>query len=82
MNQTNDDDDVTSIMPVQTQPKPAEKPGFFKRLFGKKDTIAAKKQELEIDTMGKTPKQIRQEKRALKKLEKERQKELHDKGLM
>ena len=83
MKQTNDDDDDTpTILPAQTQPKPVEKPGFFKRLFGKKDTIAAKKEELEIDTVGKTPKQIRQERRALKKLEKERQKELHDKGLM
>ncbi len=82
MRQTNDDDDDALIIPAQTQPKPVEKPGFFKRLFGKKDTIAAKKEQLEIDTVGKTPKQIRQEKRALKKLEKERLKELHDKGLM
>jgi len=83
MRQTNeDDDDTPTILQTQTQPKPAEKPGFFKRLFGKKDTITAKKEDLEIDTMGKTPKQIRQEKRALKKLEKERLKELHDKGLM
>jgi Transglycosylase len=83
MKQNNDDDDDSpSIVPEQTQPKPVEKPGFFKRLFGKKDTLAAKKEELEIDTVGKTPKQIRQEKRALKKLEKEREKELHDKGLM
>ncbi|MDB5145872.1 MAG: penicillin-binding protein [Mucilaginibacter sp.] len=82
MKQNNDDEEDTPIV-VPTVPE--KKPNFFQRLFGKKDTTTAKKQiekEPEIDTVGKTKKQIRQEKRALKKLEKERQKELRDKGLL
>lgn len=79
MKQTNDDDDDLPL--VVAPPEPEKKPNFFQRLFGKKDTTR-KKEELEIDTAGKTKKQIRQEKRALKKLEKQRQKELKDKGLL
>lgn len=80
MQQSNDDDDTPIALGLQEQPQPEKKPNFFQRLFGKKDTT--KKDELEVDTAGKTKKQIRQEKRALKKLERERRKELHDKGLM
>jgi len=68
--------------PWLLQALPRKKPNFFQRLFGKKDTVAKKQEELQIDTAGKTKKQIRQEKRALKKLEKQRQKELRDKGLL
>lgn len=78
MKQMNDDDDD---LPVVLIPEPEKKPNIFQRLFGKKDTTH-KKEELEVDTAGKTKKQIRQEKRALKKLEKERRKELHEKGLL
>lgn len=79
MKQNNDDEEDTPMaMPVL----PEKKPNFFQRLFGKKDTTANKQEELQVDTVGKTKKQIRQEKRALKKLEKERQKELRDKGLL
>jgi membrane peptidoglycan carboxypeptidase len=81
MKQSSDDDDDSAAAPPQAQADPAKKPGFFQRLFGKKDTVK-KKEDFEIDTVGKTKKEIRQEKRALKKLEKEREKELHDKGLM
>jgi hypothetical protein len=83
MKQTNDDDDDSALLNSQSQPE--KKPTFFQRLFGKKDSAEIKKEkkiESEIDTVGKTKKQIRQEKRALKKLEKERQKELKDKGLL
>lgn len=87
MKQTNDDDDdndvnVQALMNKQTVPE--KKPNFFQRLFGKKDTTVRKpeEQELQVDTVGKTKKQIRQEKRALRRLEKQRQKELRDKGLM
>ena len=80
MQQNNDDDDSPIAFGTPEPPKPEKKPNFFQRLFGKKDTT--KKEEPEIDTVGKTKKQIRQEKRALKKLEKQRRKELHDKGLM
>lgn len=82
MRQPSDDDDDTPILQAPPpQPQQAEKkPTFIQRLFGKKDT--AKSSDLDIDTAGKTKKEIRQEKRALKKLEKERQKELRDKGLI
>jgi hypothetical protein len=80
MKQNNDDDDESPTMVTPTVPE--KKPNFFQRLFGKKDTTAKKREELEIDTVGKTKKEIRQEKRALKKQEKEREKELRDKGLM
>jgi hypothetical protein len=80
MKQNNDDEEDT---PIVVPTVPDKKPNFFQRLFGKKDTAAKKiEKEPEIDTVGKTKKQIRQEKRALKKLEKERQKELRDKGLL
>jgi hypothetical protein len=81
MKQTNDDEDDTPTVVIGV---PEKKPNFFQRLFGKKDTVAKKQEEKEfvIDTVGKTKKQIRQEKRALKKLEKERKKELRDKGLL
>ena len=73
-----DDDDFTPIIPKKLT-EPEKKPGLIQRLFTKKDTT--KKEELVVDTVGKTKKEIRQEKRALKKLEKQRDKELHDKGL-
>src|SRR6185312_5334077 len=60
----NEDDDIFNPVTSQKQPEPEKKPNFFQRLFGKKDTT--KKEELEVDTAGKTKKQIRQEKRALK----------------
>jgi hypothetical protein len=80
MKQNNDDDEDNATLIAPSVPE--KKPNFFQRLFGKKDTTAKKHEELEIDTAGKTKKQIRQEKRALKKQEKEREKELRDKGLM
>ena len=80
MKQNNDDEEDT---PIVAPTVPEKKPNFFQRLFGKKDTTRKPvEKEPEIDTVGKTPKQIRQEKRALKKLEKERKKELRDKGLL
>ena len=86
MKQTNDDDDnEVNTQAVMTKPTtPEKKPNFFQRLFGKKDTIVHKpaNQELEIDTVGKTKKEIRQEKRAQRRLERQREKELRDKGLM
>ena len=80
MKQNNDDDEESPTLVAPTVPE--KKPNFFQRLFGKKDTTAKKHEVLEVDTAGKTKKEIRQEKRALKKQEKEREKELRDKGLM
>ena len=91
----NTDEDAVGIVPATEQaPPPPEpkKPTFLQRLFGKKDTVAEKtKQQLQqeeeerirnIDTAGKTRKQIRQEKRQIKKEESEKRKALKDKGLM
>ena len=63
-------------VPPDPIPEPTKKPNFFQRLFGggKKDTT--KNDEIKVDTAGKTKKQIRQEKRALKKLQKEQEKAL------
>jgi hypothetical protein len=86
------DDDLDSALPVITEPAPASKPNFFQRLFGKKDTTAAKTEKMlkdeeqkridAIDPTGKTNKQIRQEKRAIKKEEKDKRQALKDKGLL
>ena len=80
MQQSNDDDAIPIV-------EPEKKMNFFQRLFGKKDTTSkATKKEVKktnhstlvdygdgivIDTAGKTKKQIRQEKRALKKQQKQ-----------
>jgi hypothetical protein len=78
-----DDNPATTVVVAPPAPEPEKKPNFFQRLFGggkKKDTT--KNEEPKVDTAGKTKKQIRQEKRELKKLEKQRQKELKDRGLL
>ncbi|GAB3914902.1 transglycosylase domain-containing protein [Mucilaginibacter boryungensis] len=83
-----DDDDneaaTTAVIPSPPPaPEPEKKPNFFQRLFGggkKKDTT--QNNEPKLDTAGKTKKQIRQELREQKKLEKQRQKELKDRGLL
>jgi hypothetical protein len=87
LNQDNDDGNTPLV-------EPEKQLGFFKRLFGKRDTTAhpkeVKKEEkttvvdygdgIVVDTAGKTKKQIRQEKRQLKKQLKEQQKEQQNKG--
>ncbi|SDT69700.1 Transglycosylase [Mucilaginibacter mallensis] len=86
--QGNDDNDATPVV------EPEKKLTFFQRLFGKKDTtrkaeetknddkatVTVNGKTFPIDTAGKTKKQIRQEKRAIKKLEGEREKEQDQKG--
>jgi len=56
-------------------------PNFFQRLFGKKDSVE-KVIEKKVDTANKSPKEIRVEKRELRRREKEKQKEMRDKGLI
>jgi len=85
-------DDDNGAIPVV---EPEKKMNFFQRLFGKKDTTAAVKKDVKkelhttivdygngiiIDTAGKSKKQIRQEKRALKQQLKELDKESKDNG--
>ena len=83
--QQNDDDDNGAVPVIE----PEKKLTFFQRLFGKKDTTENKKvvknnkhstvvdygNGIQIDTAGKTKKEIRQEKRALKQQQKELEKE-------
>ncbi|GAB3923187.1 transglycosylase domain-containing protein [Mucilaginibacter myungsuensis] len=81
---TDDEDDdegpvlINPAAPPQQDAEPEKKPGLFKRILSvfKKDTTDDPK----VDTAGKTPKQIRQEKRELKRLQKEREKALKEKG--
>lgn len=49
---------------------------FLQRVFGKKDSTIEKTIEKKVDTAGKTPKEIRVEKRELRRREKEKRKEL------
>ncbi|MEO8885468.1 MAG: transglycosylase domain-containing protein [Mucilaginibacter sp.] len=86
---TDADDDIIPLLNVEPD---RPKPTFLQRLFGKKDTVAQKidqklKEEVKrkvdnIDTTGKTKKQIRQEKREIKRQEKEKRQELKDKGIL
>jgi hypothetical protein len=83
-----DDDDAVPVV------EPEKKLNFFQRLFGKKDTthkvdepkkgekptIVVNGKTFPIDTAGKTKKEIRQEKRAIKQLEEEREKEQDKRG--
>jgi len=83
-----DDNDATPVV------EPEKKLTFFQKLFGKKDTtrkaeevkkddkasVTVNGKTFPVDTAGKTKKQIRQEKRAIKKLEQEREEEQDQKG--
>ncbi len=84
-------DDDNAIVPIiDPQPQPEKKPTFFQRLFGKKDTVAQKteqslKDEQEqrinaIDPTGKSNKELRQEKRAIKDDIKAKKQALKDQG--
>lgn len=80
-----DEESDTPAINVPPQPAPAEpekKPNFFQRLFGGSKKDSTKKDEIKVDTAGKTKKQIRQETRELKRQQKEREKELKAKGLL
>jgi len=77
-------------LPIINEPEPAKKPNFFQRLFGKKDTVVQKTEQMlkdeedqrikAIDPVGKTNKQIRQEKRAIKDDIKKKKQALKDQG--
>jgi len=79
----NGDDDQTGVVPVPAtdpEPEPEKKPGFFKRLFGggKKDTTKTEA----VDTAAINKKRAKDEKKEQKRLEKERRKLLHERGLL
>ena len=84
------DDDIDSALPVIEEPQTEKKPGFFQRLFGKKDTTQQKTDQMlkdeedqrinAVDPTGKTNKQIRQEKRAIKDDIKTKRQALKDQG--
>ncbi len=93
LNSAPEDDNPIIDIPVPA-PEVEKKPNFLQRIFGggKKDTVAENlkdrlKREEEyrlnhIDSAGKTNRQIRQEKRAIKNQEKERRKALEKQGLL
>ncbi len=84
------DEDIDMAIPTIQEPEPAKKPNFFQRLFGKKDTVVQKTEKMlkdeeqqridAIDKTGKTGKQIRQEKRAIKDDIKAKKQALKDQG--
>lgn len=92
LNESPDDSPIIDV-PVPAA-EPEKKPNLLQRIFGggKKDTVAENlkdrlKREEEyrlnhIDSTGKTNKQIRQEKREIKRQEKERRKALEKQGLL
>jgi len=93
LNASPEDDNPVIDIPAP-QPEPEKKPGLLQRIFGggKKDTVAENlkdrlKREEEyrlnhIDSSGKTNKQLRQEKREIKRQEKDRRKDLEKQGLL
>lgn len=98
INASGDDDAIGVATPTLQIPEPTppvSKPNILQRigqLFGKKDTVAQRtKKQLQdeedqriknIDTAGKTKKQIRQEKRQIKAEEDAKRKELKAKGVL
>ena len=88
INQGDDDNDALPVV------EPEKKTNFFQRLFGKRDTtnkteepkkddkstVSVNGKTFTVDTAGKTKKQIRQEKRAIKQLEKQREQEQESGG--
>jgi hypothetical protein len=84
------DDDIDLALPVIDEPQQPKKPNFFQRLFGKKDTVAQKTDQMlkdeedqrinAIDKTGKSNKEIRQEKKAIKQEIKEKRQALKDQG--
>jgi len=76
-------DDALDGMPIPSvvEEEKEKKPGFFQRLFGKKDSTDAKKEAI-ADSVDAAKKREKDAKREQKRLEKQRRKELRDRGLM
>ncbi len=83
-------DDLDLALPQIEEAEPAKKPNFFQRLFGKKDTVEQRTEQMlkdeeeqrinAIDETGKSGKQIRQEKRAIRDDVKAKKKLLKEQG--
>jgi hypothetical protein len=82
LRQDPDDPDAGMILPgVVEEQEPDKKPGFLQRLFGKKDSSTIKKEAV-ADSADAVKKRERDAKREQKRLEKQRKKELRDRGLL
>jgi hypothetical protein len=81
LQQNPDDAPDGMIVPDAVEEDKEKKPGFFQRLFGKKDSTDVKK-ESAADSVDAAKKREKEAKREQKRLEKQRRKELRERGLM
>jgi hypothetical protein len=81
LQQNPDDAPDGMIVPEVVEEDKDKKPGFFQRLFGKKDSTDAKKESV-ADSADAAKKREKDAKREQKRLEKQRRKELRERGLM
>jgi hypothetical protein len=81
LQQNPDDAPDGMIVPDVVEEDKEKKPGFFQRLFGKKDSTDVKK-ESAADSVDAAKKREKEAKREQKRLEKQRRKELRERGLM
>jgi hypothetical protein len=81
LQQNPDDAPDGMIVPDVVEEDKEKKPGFFQRLFGKKDSTDAKKESV-ADSVDAAKKREKDAKREQKRLEKQRRKELRERGLM
>jgi hypothetical protein len=81
LQQNPDDAPDGMIVPEVVEEDKEKKPGFFQRLFGKKDSTDVKK-ESAADSVDAAKKREKDAKREQKRLEKQRRKELRERGLM
>ncbi|MFD1256811.1 transglycosylase domain-containing protein [Mucilaginibacter terrae] len=83
LQQNPDDAPDGMIMPGTVVEDQEKKPGFFQRLFGKKDKDSSDvKKELIADSVDAAKKREKEAKKEQKRLEKQRRKELRERGLM
>lgn len=83
LQQNPDDAPDGMIVPDVVEEDKEKKPGFFQRLFGKKDKDSSDvKKESVADSVDAAKKREKDAKREQKRLEKQRRKELRERGLM
>jgi hypothetical protein len=81
LQQNPDDAPDGVVIPGVAEEEKEKKPGFFQRLFGKKDSTDVRKEAI-ADSVDAAKKREKDAKREQKRLEKQRRKELRDRGLM